>query len=198
MSAAPGQVLQIGEWSVDPALGAIASGDRVTKLDPLTMRLLLYFADNAGRVIALQELLDAVWPNVVVTPQSVYNTVAQLRRTLGDLADAPTYIAEHSAQGLPPDRESRAPPSGTPGGARRDAAGHSDSAERCDKGAQRGSAAAAHESWARRCRRAAVARRSVADVLDCHPSRCADRSARSRVGATGCFRVAQRIDRRGG
>jgi len=99
MSAAPGQVLQIGEWSVDPALGAIASGDRVTKLDPLTMRLLLYFADNAGRVIALQELLDAVWPNVVVTPQSVYNTVAQLRRTLGDLADAPTYIANIPRKG---------------------------------------------------------------------------------------------------
>lgn len=69
------------------------------KLDPLTMRLLLYLADNAGRVIALQELLDAVWPNVVVTPQSVYNTVAQLRRTLGDLADAPTYIANIPRKG---------------------------------------------------------------------------------------------------
>jgi TolB-like protein/DNA-binding winged helix-turn-helix (wHTH) protein/Tfp pilus assembly protein PilF len=93
MPAATGQVLQIGEWCVDPALGEISSGGRVTKLDPLTMRLLLYFAENAGRVVALKELLDAVWPNVVVTSQSVYNTVAQLRRTLGDLAEAPTYIA---------------------------------------------------------------------------------------------------------
>jgi TolB-like protein/DNA-binding winged helix-turn-helix (wHTH) protein/Tfp pilus assembly protein PilF len=92
MSAVPAQVLKVGEWSVDPALGEISSGGRVTKLDPLTMRLLLYFAANSGRVVALQELLDAVWPNVVVTPQSVYNTVAQLRRTLGDLAEAPTYI----------------------------------------------------------------------------------------------------------
>jgi TolB-like protein/DNA-binding winged helix-turn-helix (wHTH) protein/Tfp pilus assembly protein PilF len=92
MSAVPGQVLKIGEWSVDPALGEISSGGRVTKLDPLTMRLLLFFADNSGRVVGLQELLDAIWPNVVVTPQSVYNTVAQLRRTLGDLAEAPTYI----------------------------------------------------------------------------------------------------------
>ena len=90
MSAVSGQVLQIGEWTVNPTLGEIASGERVTKLDPLTMRLLLYLADNAGRVVALQELLEAVWPNVVVTPQSVYNTVAQLRRTLGDLAEAPT------------------------------------------------------------------------------------------------------------
>lgn len=85
--------MRIGEWRVDPALGEITSGDRIKKLDPLTMRLLLYLADRAGQVVGLQELLDAVWPNVVVTPQSVYNTVAQLRRTLGDLADAPTYIA---------------------------------------------------------------------------------------------------------
>ncbi len=92
MSTVPGQVLKVGEWAVDPALGEISSGGRVTKLDPLTMRLLVYFAANSGRVVALQELLDAVWPNVVVTPQSVYNTVAHLRRTLGDLAEAPTYI----------------------------------------------------------------------------------------------------------
>jgi len=92
MSAVPAQVLKVGEWSVDPALGEISSGGRVAKLDPLTMRLLLFFAANSGRVVALQELLDAVWPNVVVTPQSVYNTVAHLRRTLGDLAEAPTYI----------------------------------------------------------------------------------------------------------
>jgi TolB-like protein/DNA-binding winged helix-turn-helix (wHTH) protein/Tfp pilus assembly protein PilF len=92
MSAVPAQVLKVGEWSVEPAVGEISSGGRITKLDPLTMRLLLFFAANSGRVIALQELLDAVWPNVVVTPQSVYNTVAHLRRTLGDLAEAPTYI----------------------------------------------------------------------------------------------------------
>ena len=92
MSAVPGHVLKIGEWSVDPTSGEISSGGRVIKLDPLTMRLLLYFADKSGRVVSVQELLDAVWPNLVVTPQSVYNTVAQLRRTLGDLAEAPTYI----------------------------------------------------------------------------------------------------------
>jgi TolB-like protein/DNA-binding winged helix-turn-helix (wHTH) protein len=85
-------MLKVGEWSIDPALGEISSGGRITKLDPLTMRLLIYFAANSGRVVALQELLDAVWPNVVVTPQSAYNTIAHLRRTLGDLAEAPTYI----------------------------------------------------------------------------------------------------------
>ena len=93
MASVQGPSLHIGEWLVDPALGEIRNGARVVKLDPLKMRLLLYLADNAGRVVALQELLGHVWPDVVVTAQSVYNTVAQLRRALGDLAEAPAYIA---------------------------------------------------------------------------------------------------------
>jgi DNA-binding winged helix-turn-helix (wHTH) protein len=92
MPAIPPQVLLIGAWRVDPALGEIVSGRRRAKLDPLPMRLLLYLADNAGRVVAVQELLDAVWPDVLVTPQSVYNTVAQLRAALGDEPATPDYI----------------------------------------------------------------------------------------------------------
>jgi TolB-like protein/DNA-binding winged helix-turn-helix (wHTH) protein/Flp pilus assembly protein TadD len=57
------------------------------------MRLLLYLMQHRDRVVALQELLDHVWANVVVTPQSVYSTVAQLRQALGDSIDSPAYIA---------------------------------------------------------------------------------------------------------
>ena len=63
------------------------------KLDPLPMRLLLHLAANAARVLAIEELLEAVWPDVLVTAQSVYNTVAQLRTALGDVAATPHYIA---------------------------------------------------------------------------------------------------------
>jgi len=57
------------------------------------MRLLVYLAEHAGRVVELQEILDHVWPNVVVGSHSVYNAVAYLRRSLGDNADSCTYIA---------------------------------------------------------------------------------------------------------
>lgn len=85
--------LQIGAWSVNPALDEISCDGKVIKLEPRSMRILLYLAANPGRVVGLQELLDAIWPNVLVTPQSVYNVVAQLRRVLGDSSDSPTYIA---------------------------------------------------------------------------------------------------------
>jgi TolB-like protein/DNA-binding winged helix-turn-helix (wHTH) protein/tetratricopeptide (TPR) repeat protein len=97
----PGGVLavRIGDWRVDPMLDEISSGDKVVKLEPRNMRLLLYLAARAGRVVGLDELLREVWPNLVVTPQSVYNAIAQLRGLLGDSTDTPAYITTVSRKG---------------------------------------------------------------------------------------------------
>jgi serine/threonine-protein kinase len=56
------------------------------------MRLLLYLAANAGQVVEVRRLLDEVWPNVIVTPGSVYQAIADLRRILGDHTEHPSYI----------------------------------------------------------------------------------------------------------
>src|SRR5882757_5083016 len=57
------------------------------------MRLLLCLAEHAGQVVSVDQILDAVWKDVVVTPDSVYQAVAGLRRALGDDTKEPAYIA---------------------------------------------------------------------------------------------------------
>jgi len=57
------------------------------------MRLLLCLAERAGQVISIEDLLKRVWPDVTVSPDSVYQAVASLRRLLGDDPKEPTYIA---------------------------------------------------------------------------------------------------------
>ena len=57
------------------------------------MRLLLCLADHAGKVVSIDDLLNHVWSEVTVTPDSVYQAVASLRRVLGDDPRQPTYIA---------------------------------------------------------------------------------------------------------
>ena len=57
------------------------------------MRLLLCLAEHAGEVVSIDDLLNQVWSGVVVTPDSVYQAVASLRRQLGDDPKQPTYIA---------------------------------------------------------------------------------------------------------
>jgi transcriptional activator of cad operon len=84
--------LRIGDWRVDPQLGQLTRGDRTERLDARALRLLLYLANRAGETVSIEELLDNVWAGVVVTQDSVYQAITQLRRLLGDEARDPRYI----------------------------------------------------------------------------------------------------------
>jgi len=86
------RILRIGEWRVDPDLDELSREGQTIRLEPRPMRLLLYLAAHAGRVVDVQQLLDEVWPNVIVTHGSVYQAIAQLRRILGDESEHPKYI----------------------------------------------------------------------------------------------------------
>lgn len=55
--------------------------------------LLRELAQHPGETVSIDELLDRVWAGVVVTPDSVYQAVATLRRLLGDDPKRPRYIA---------------------------------------------------------------------------------------------------------
>lgn len=82
----------IGEWRVDPRADEIESGGHIVKLEPLRMRLLMALAERAGEAVLSNELLDTVWKGVIVTPSSLYQSIAQLRQLLGDSVTQPRYI----------------------------------------------------------------------------------------------------------
>jgi TolB-like protein/Tfp pilus assembly protein PilF len=89
----------IGAWRVDPVLDEISKDSQSVKLEPQTMRLLVCLAEHAGAVVSVAQLLDEVWKDVIVTPNSVYQAVATLRRILGDDAKNPSYIANTLRRG---------------------------------------------------------------------------------------------------
>ncbi|HET9475615.1 MAG TPA: tetratricopeptide repeat protein, partial [Steroidobacteraceae bacterium] len=91
--------IRIGEWLADEQLDEISRGDERVKLDRRTMELLMYLAAKPREVISTDELLDQVWRGVVVAPSSVYQTIAVLRRALGDDAEQPRYIATVQRRG---------------------------------------------------------------------------------------------------
>src|SRR5450631_43744 len=93
MIAADNRLLRIGVWRVDPSLDEISKDGATVKLEPRTMQVLVCLAEHAGQVVSVDQLLDAVWKDVVVTPDSVYQAVAGLRRALGDDTKEPVYIA---------------------------------------------------------------------------------------------------------
>jgi transcriptional activator of cad operon len=84
--------LRIGDWCVNPASGQISRDGETARLEMRTMRLLLCLAEHAGEVVSIDELLNQVWSGVIVSPDSVYQAVASVRRQLGDDPKQPTYI----------------------------------------------------------------------------------------------------------
>jgi transcriptional activator of cad operon len=82
-------MLRVGAWCVDPAAGQISRDGESARLDTRAMRLLLCLAEYPGEVVSIDELLTQVWSGVTVSPDSVYQAVASLRRVLGDDPSSP-------------------------------------------------------------------------------------------------------------
>jgi DNA-binding winged helix-turn-helix (wHTH) protein/TolB-like protein/Tfp pilus assembly protein PilF len=84
--------LQVGGWTVEPALNQLCAGGRTCKLEPKAMALLRCLAERPGQVVSREALLSAVWPGVVVGDDSLTQAVIKLRKALGDTAESPAYI----------------------------------------------------------------------------------------------------------
>jgi transcriptional activator of cad operon len=93
MDQPSGTSLRIGDWRVNPASGQISREGETVRVEARTMRLLLCLAEHAGQVVSINDLLEQVWSGVIVTPDSVYQSITSLRRLLGDDPKQPVYIA---------------------------------------------------------------------------------------------------------
>lgn len=74
------------------------NGREVAALQPRVFDLLLYLVDHQDRVVSKEELLDTLWPNVIVTEGSVQRAVSLARAALqqGGLGEA---IRNYSRRG---------------------------------------------------------------------------------------------------
>ena len=76
--------LRLGGALLDLGRGTLSREGRDVPLRAKSFRLLCELARQAGRVVAKGDLLDAVWPDVVVTEDSLTQAVRDVRRALGD------------------------------------------------------------------------------------------------------------------
>lgn len=80
----PGMEFRFGGSLLDVERGVLTAADGTpTALRPKTLELARFLISNAGRVVSRAEILDAVWPGVFVTDDSVTQCVVELRKALG-------------------------------------------------------------------------------------------------------------------
>jgi len=91
--------LQIGRWTVEPALNQLSADGDTVRLEPKAMAVLVYLAERPGQVVSRDALLSTVWSGLVVTDESLTQVVIKLRKALGDVAENPAYIQTISKGG---------------------------------------------------------------------------------------------------
>src|SRR5262249_7690586 len=84
MPAAPGAVYRFDRFALDLGRGVLMEQGVERQLRPKSFMLLEYFVQNAGRVVGRDEIMQAIWPDVIVTDDSIAQCIKDIRRTLGD------------------------------------------------------------------------------------------------------------------
>ncbi len=133
MGAENRAVFRFDEFALETASGTLRdAGGAEIKLRPKGFALPLYLLETPGVLHPWEALLDALWPGLAVTDDSLTQCVGDLRRALGDRATVvlrtlprrgymlTTAVLRETAPGSPPVL-APAPPSPVSGASRRTA-----------------------------------------------------------------------------
>ncbi|TPL46443.1 transcriptional regulator [Mesorhizobium sp. B2-4-6] len=83
-----GLAQQIGSAVLDLDLGTLRRDGEIVPVRPKTFELLAFLARNPGRVLSKDELLQAVWPGITVSEDSLTQCIRDVRKSIGDEAQA--------------------------------------------------------------------------------------------------------------
>ena len=82
----------IGQWRLLPAQNLLLRDDSERRLEPRHADLLVYLAENAGKIVSADDINAAVWGGQVVSDHALYQAIAKLRKAFGDDAASPRFI----------------------------------------------------------------------------------------------------------
>lgn len=83
---------KFGPFHLDERERRLTRRGAPVRLEPKAFDLLCHLLRHAGHLVGKQELVEAVWPGLVVTDNSVTRCVHQVRAALGDHVDSPSYV----------------------------------------------------------------------------------------------------------
>jgi TolB-like protein/tetratricopeptide (TPR) repeat protein len=84
---------RLSDLTIDTGRQLVERAGQTIALPKLSYDLLLALMKAAPNVVSLDELMCQVWPNIVVSPETVSQRVKLLRDALGDDPREPRYIA---------------------------------------------------------------------------------------------------------
>ncbi len=88
----PAGRFRVGDFEVEPRRLEIAGQDRVIQVEPKVMGVFVDLIQSAGTPRTKREILQAVWPDVIVGDAVLSRAISILRHSLGEDAKNPQFI----------------------------------------------------------------------------------------------------------
>lgn len=83
---------RFGPYALDMAREELQRDGQMIHVMPKVFALLAYLIEHRDRLVAKEELLDAIWADTHVAEGSLTRTITNLRQVLGDEAGEPHFI----------------------------------------------------------------------------------------------------------
>ena len=91
--------MRFGSFRLDMANQCLWRGDTRVSLMPKPFAVLQYLVEHPGRLVTHDQLLGAIWPDTYVQPEVLRRYVLEIRRSLGDRAEAPQFVRTFPKRG---------------------------------------------------------------------------------------------------
>jgi DNA-binding winged helix-turn-helix (wHTH) protein len=93
MADAKPHVYEFGEFRLESSTRRLLRGRDPVTLTPKVFDTLLYLVEHRGAILTKDELLTALWPDVVVEENNLGQNMSKLRGVLGEAPGENRYIA---------------------------------------------------------------------------------------------------------
>ncbi|WP_196139716.1 winged helix-turn-helix domain-containing protein [Aliikangiella sp. G2MR2-5] len=90
---------RVGQFEVDLNRNQIRNGSTLESLQPRILAVLALLADMQGEVVSHDEIMERIWGESTVSPNTLQRCIAQLRKVLGDDSRRQEVIKTHSKKG---------------------------------------------------------------------------------------------------
>ena len=78
------KTFRFGKFILDLRRGCLRTDNREVELRPKSFEVLRYLVESAGRLVPKDEIIEAVWPSVTVTDESLTRCISDIRFALED------------------------------------------------------------------------------------------------------------------
>src|SRR5215204_3622926 len=99
MTDEPKQFIRFAEFELDTSKRLLRHEGKTLALNAKAFDLLVYLAENAGRVVSKDEILDAVWENRYVEEANLKVQISALRKALGERKDEHRFLVTIPGKG---------------------------------------------------------------------------------------------------